>query len=854
MSHQYNQTYTGKNLTRSGFPLGGIGAGMLALEGSGKLAQVSIRHNPRLFFEPFLFSAVHVSGVKNGTRILEGPTPDWKISSPWDDSDPHVKNSGSGLRHKTYGLPHFQSTTFTARFPFASVDFHHEQFPLQCKLDAFSPFIPTDADNSSLPTASMQYTFTNPTDHPIELVYSFHSDAFVRHYNGKNDANNPPVHVLPEDKGFVITQPAAANDHAGHAEFSAWCDAPETQVDCAWFRGGWFDAHTQLMAKILRGDSNTVAPLTEGAPSPGASLYVPIKLKPGEERTVTVLLTWYVPNSDVHHGQDQPACDNDTAIDDPTKQCCEVHDASNASNCCNDTACKPTTYRPWYATRFKTGAMLRQYWRSHCETLKSKSKLFADTFFASTLPPEIIEAVSANLSILKSPTVLRQHDGKLWAWEGCHDDEGCCAGSCTHVWNYAQAVCHLFPDLERTLRDTEFGESQYDCGAQMFRAALPIGASDLQPTPSVATDGQLGGLIKLYRDWRISDDTAWLRSLWPAASRSIDYCISTWDPDETGLIVEPHHNTYDIEFWGPDGLCSSFYLGALCAMSVMAKALNEPHDRYDALYAKGRAAMESQLYDGEYFNQLIRWEGLRAKPPHMYESNALKSEAYSPEAMAMLRAEGPKYQYGIGCLSDGVLGAWMARVSGLGDIIDAPKIASHLDSVYRYNFRETLIDHINPQRSAYAYGDEAGLLLCSWPKGGRLSLPFPYSEEVWTGIEYQVASHLLMFGKTEQALTIVRAVRDRYDGVRRNPFNEIECGHWYARALSSYGLLQGITGIRYDAVDRTLTIKPTISGDFKSFLSTASGFGLVGVEGGEAFIEVAFGTIDVQQIDYVPCD
>lgn len=159
------------------------------------------------------------------------------------------------------------------------------------------------------------------------------------------------------------------------------------------------------------------------------------------------------------------------------------------------------------------------------------------------------------------------------------------------------------------------------------------------------------------------------------------------------------------------------------------------------------------------------------------------------------------------------------------------KSESHLLSVHRYNFKKDLTDHANPQRSPYALGKEGGLLLGSWPKGSKLSLPFVYSNEVWTGIEYQVASHLMLQGEVEKGLEIVRACRQRYDGSVRNPFNEYECGHWYGRALSSYGLLQGLTGVRYDAVDKTLYINSKI-GDFISFISTESGFGNVELRSG----------------------
>jgi uncharacterized protein (DUF608 family) len=411
------------------------------------------------------------------------------------------------------------------------------------------------------------------------------------------------------------------------------------------------------------------------------------------------------------------------------------------------------------------------------------------------------------------------------------------------VWNYAQAVPHLFPGLERTLRETEFQVSQDARGHQTFRASLPIREPDHKF--HAAADGQLGGIMKVYREWRISGDTAWMRSLWPKVKHSLDFCIATWDPDHTGTLVEPHHNTYDIEFWGADGMCTSFYLGALQAGILMGKECGDSVGLYEDILAKGRKTMETALWNGEYFIQKIQWMGLRAADPT--SASSLRT-AYTAEALKLLDKEGPKYQYGKGCLSDGVLGDWIARASGVPPALDPAKVARHLGSIFKYNFREDLSDHANPQRPSYAFGREAGLLLCSWPKGGKLSLPFVYSDEVWTGIEYQAASHMIMMGRVKEGLQVVRAVRDRYDGRVRNPFNEYECGHWYARAMASYGLLQALSGARYDAVEKTLHLRPAISGDFRAFLSTATGFATVGVRKGKPFCEVKSGRIEVGKI------
>ncbi|HVU85333.1 MAG TPA: GH116 family glycosyl hydrolase, partial [Puia sp.] len=501
-----------------------------------------------------------------------------------------------------------------------------------------------------------------------------------------------------------------------------------------------------------------------------------------------------------------------------------------------------SNYKPWYSSRFDDINAVADYWRKNYDDLNKKSTLFRDAFYASTLPPEVLEAVAANLTILKSPTVLRQYDGRLWSWEGCGDDSGCCHGSCTHVWNYAQAIPHLFPNLERTLRNTEFCENQNHAGHQGFRANLPI--SPLKHDFHAAADGQLGGIMKVYRDWRISGDSNWLRRIYPMVCVSMDYGISTWDPKYKGVVEEPHHNTYDIEFWGPDGMCCSFYLGALRAIMEMGNFLKKDISKYAELYKKGKVYLETRLFNGEYFFQDIEYKNLNAPDPSTVQSFGGE---YSPEAMEILKKEGPKYQYGIGCLSDGVLGAWIGSMCGLAPFIDQQKIRSHLLAVYKYNLKKNLIDHANPQRPDYALGNEGGLLLCSWPKGGKLSLPFVYSDEVWTGIEYQVASHLILTGNVEAGLDIVRTCRSRYDGRIRNPFNEYECGHWYARAMSSYGLLQALTGARYDAVEQILYTDSQV-GNFSAFISTATGFGTVSVKDGKASLRVVYGKIPLRQI------
>lgn len=807
--------YRGERLERVAFPLGGLGAGMICLEGAGALSHVSLRHRPEIFNEPLVFAALHVKGARPA-RLLEGPVPRWKIAHPWGSG---FGGAGNGLGGKDYGLPRFSSCRFQARFPFGRVELRDAAMPVRAAICGWSPFLPGNADDSGLPVAALEYSFRNPARRPRDCVFSFHAANFMRLAGLKPEEES--ARVRPLEGGFLLEQPAVEGLPASAGVFAAWVPDGGAVSDCAWFRGKWFDTLTTLWGHVAAGDVVSRPPHAVGKPGGGGSIYLPFRLPPGGTRTIELLFAWHVPRSDLRTG---PADDAPAAAD-----------------------AAPRHYVPWYATRFADVGEVVETWQERYDLLREETLRFSDCFHDTTLPPEAVEAVAANLTILKSPTCLRQHDGRFWAWEGCCDCGGCCAGTCTHVWNYAQALPHLFPSLERGLRETEFLVSQDARGHQNFRSALPI-----RPTDHgfhAAADGQLGGLVKLYREWRISGDTAWMRELWPRARASLDYCIATWDPGRAGLPAEPHHNTYDIEFWGPDALCGGFYLSALQAAILMGRACGQDVSAYEELLARGRARMESELWNGAYFFQRVQWRELRATPP--WQTPGGRAD-HSPEELALLEREGPKYQYGSGCLADGVLGDWLARVSGLPAVLDPRKVARHLAAVHRHNFREDLSGHANPQRPAYALGDEAGLLLCTWPRGGRPSLPFPYCDEVWTGFEYHVAAHLIMTGRKEKGLEIVRAARSRYDGRRRNPFNEIECGHWYARAMSSYSLLQALSGARYDAVERKLHLAPALKGDFRAFLCTASGYGTVGVKGGRPFFEARSGHVPVDEIVFTP--
>ena len=822
--------FRGDRTTQIAVPIGGIGAGCICLNGYGGLQDFSIANRPATTALPEGFSSsragfaiLHVKGSMPLTKLMEGPFPVLKIF----DQGLH----GEGYRRGGFeGFPRFNQCVFKGEFPLAHVELTDPALPLGVKLAAWNPFIPLDDRNSSIPCVVLEYTIHNSSAQKISFEFSYHLSHLPS--DCAEDASHSRNAVIPGRGVFLYNVESPNAEAFGTACVVSLAEAP--RIKAMWLRSpGWeFDSLSALWREVSTGTftENAGSNEVDKEGRNGGSILFSGELAPGQSRTYPIAITWHFPNAYLQVG----GVSTPKALSQGPNECRTLP---------NNT---PPPWRPFYAGVWTDAREIATYLEQNYSSLRARTLAFHQALFSSTLPPYVLDAVSANLAILKSPTVLRLENGDLWGWEGCFPNAGCCHGACTHVWNYAQAIPHLYPQLERTLRELEYLRSIDERGHVTFRSALPEG--DVKHDFHAASDGQLGGIMKLYRDWQISGDTAWLQKMYPLAKRSLDYCIRTWDPEHRGALFEPHHNTYDIEFWGPDGMCTGIYLGALSAFSYMAQALDRTDDEkfYSGLALRSARFLEQELFNGDYFQQKVQYTGLRNTS---FAELVGKVDERSSEMQQLLKREGPKYQYGSGCISDGVIGLWMARMYGIETPHSRAKIRVALQSIFKNNFKTDLSQHANAQRPGYAMGHEPGLLLCSWPRGAKPTLPFVYSDEVWTGIEYQVASHLIAEGLVEEGLTIVEATRSRYDGRVRNPWNEYECGNYYARAMSSYALLSAASGFRYSAVDRTLHFGPQVPiRPFRCFFSTALGFGTISLDRHTVTVQLLEGELRVEKL------
>ncbi len=496
----------------------------------------------------------------------------------------------------------------------------------------------------------------------------------------------------------------------------------------------------------------------------------------------------------------------------------------------------------WYATRFPDAWTAAQYAARNLARLEERTGRFVAAIRETTLPGAVKEAAMSNLSTLASTTCFRTADGEFHAFEGVNDHIGCCYGNCTHVWNYETATAHLFPALSHSLRRSAFGYSMDERGAMHFRQVLPDG---VERSGFAAADAQMGQIIKVYLDWQLSGDADFLRQFWPKARRALEFAWvpGGWDADRDGVLEGVQHNTYDVEFYGPNPLCGIYYLGALRAAEEMARAAGEPQTaaQYRQLFENGSRWMDAHLFNGEYYIQQIR-----GYP-------AAKIADHLRSGMGADDPEHPQYQLGDGCLVDQLVGQYLAEVAGLGSLLSPANVRKALESIYRYNHKARLAQHDCVQRT-FALNDEAALVICDYGKGKRPRIPFPYYAEVMTGFEYSAAALMLYSGMIPQGLECIADIRRRYDGIRRNPWDEAECGHHYARAMASWSGLLALSGFRYRGPERHVVAAPPVHvGEFRSFWSAGSGWGsfaLSRAPRSRLRVSVSEGSLGVRHVEF----
>ena len=480
-----------------------------------------------------------------------------------------------------------------------------------------------------------------------------------------------------------------------------------------------------------------------------------IKIAPGKSRTVTFALAWHFPNSGL-----------------------KVTGAETGNH---------------YAKRFTNAPAVAAYLVENQARLSHDTKLWHSVWNDSTLPHWFLERTFSNTSIMATSTAHRFANNRFWAWEGV----GCCEGTCTHVWHYAQAVGRIFPEIERHHRET------VDFGAAFDLQSGIVGYRGQYTGPAI--DGQCGRILGVFREHQMSADDAFLRRIWPNVKLGMEFLIRH-DSNGDGLLDGAQENTLDAAWFGKIAWISSLYAAALQACERMALEIGDM-DFAAACKAKSaqtKQALETELFNGEYFIQ--------------------KPEPGKEQSLGTYQT----------CHIDQVHGQSWAWQVGLERILDKEKTVSALHSLYKYNFAPDIgpFRRQNKPGRPYALAGDGGLIMATnlketpHPFGNSADWQFGYFNECMSGFEHQAASHMIAEGLVLEGLAVTRAVHDRYHAARRNPYNEIECSDHYSRAMASYGSFITACGFTHHGPKGEIGFAPRLTPEnFRAAFTAAEGWG-----------------------------
>ncbi|MBP0904155.1 GH116 family glycosyl-hydrolase [Mariniflexile gromovii] len=804
------KTYNQDRIQKIKMPVGGIGTGTISFTGRGSLEDWEIMNRPAKGFNPTLenwgsakqkgpFFAIFVEDGegKKQTRLLEGPPDESYYEGAWGATSNH------------HGLPRFSDASFKTAYPFGQVFLSDDDLPVEVVVGAYNPLIPGNIDDSSIPISILNYTVKNTSDKYITISLSGTIQNFIG-FDGTRGKAFKNVNTIREENGvqgihYTSNGVDPESEQWGTMSFVSLNEGTTT------YRTAWQPKTSRWDKKRLdfwddfSADGLLEKRVNEEADAPMGSLAVKTTLRAGEERNFRFLISWHFPNR-------------------------QTWDKSGFQKEIK------ATVGNYYTTKYSDSWDVISKTLPRLDALENSTKTFVNALIKSDIPEEIKESALFNLAHLRTQLAFRIKSGQLLGWEGLFDTYGSCFGSCTHVWNYEQTTAFLFGELAKTMREVEYKYATDDTGLMSFRVYLPLEEGQLWG--KAAADGQMGSIMKFYRDWQLSGDDEFLKKHWPKVKKSLEFCWipGGWDADKNGVMEGSQHNTMDVEYFGPNPQMGFWYLGALKASEAMATYLGEKtfaktcHD----LYEKGSKWMDENLFNGEYYEQHIQ--------PPMSADNVAPSLIGATGGDKGVDLTSPDFQLGKGVLVDQLVGQVFSHIVGLGYLAKEENIKKTLESIMKYNYVENMASHANFHRS-YALGDESALLMAAYPNE-RPEKPFPYYTEVMTGFEYTAAVGMLQEGLTEDGLLCIRNIRDRYDGKKRSPFNEAEAGHHYARSMMAWAGILATTKFQYSAVDKSMTFtsKP---GTY--FWSNGYSYGTVDVKQNEAEIAVLYGKLELSR-------
>ncbi len=819
------KVYQGNELNYIAMPCGGIGAGEVEITGNGTLCFTESVYNQ---MQP----ANGGLGDYDGAQYLRPQVPKTKIENGFAI---RIKEPGQEPQVLQLSRKDFDSLRFIGEYPIATLDFRKSgsKLPVIITSEIFSPFVPLSIRSSANPATVYRFSITNRSSKSVEIELAgwlqngsfpqqernkvnkvMHSSGITGILLGADDITNDidftdTIRSGTKQRGngnaqFGNLSIAVLDEHA--KTFVSW----NSMEDClSSFKG--IKSKDPLIKRF---------PANENG---GGGISSGLKLAPGEKKNLTFMVSWYFPNL----YETAPGCPGLVGH----------------------------IYNNWYKNSFSAAT----YIADNFNTLYRDTKLFHDTYFDNTLPYWLANRITMPVSTLASGNVAIWENGRMYCYEGV----GFCFGTCGHVLNFVTSISKLFPELERSVRlmqDLNDKSGFSPSGRINFRGH---NGADPEADHSYASDAQSGYVLKLYREHLNSPDYTFLDSIWPKVKLIIGYHIFRDGADigiEPNGVLEGLQTFWDPMWYGPNPYNNTLYLAALLAAEEMARIKNENKlaDRYHALFEKGKSFMNERMWNGEYYVHLYP-SGFKKADMQNGFVKLIESEQNARRYIEAFNNGEPNYFESTACDANQLFGQNWATQLGLGYILPRERCCSAAKSIFLYNWTpdiSTVYDAEKPLNRTLAAPGEGAMINGSWPKEKPRSFENTHDKsDIWCGLEYEAACDMINEGLTKEGFIMIRAVHDRYNGIKRNPWNEIEGSDHYSRAMHSWNILLSLSGFVYDGPAGKIGFAPRLTPDnFKCFFSTAEGWGnfsqkLIN-ESQQEIIAVKWGRLNLNKLNF----
>ena len=751
---------TKNELRYIGMPVGGICSGCVYVGGDGRLWLWDIFNQNQLGVVtktlPVKLESFNIKEINNvhGSLYLE----------PLNEVSPLQQGFALSIKQNgTTVIKHLQQddwdeVTFESTYPVATIRYIDSNLPLEVSVEAFSPFIPGNADDSGLPATIQSITIKNTGSSNISVEVIGWLENKILLNSEKKNTDFTRVNKVTENKSYkgVALQCTTTNP-----ELEKAADNGSMCFAC-------FDKNAICIEDVNTSANKSAYKIKDmvkaSANAPVAGIITDHDLKPGQEVKSDFIISWYMPHISFYSNKNPQGM---------TVQGADTH---------------------YYTTRFGNAMAVTAYIAQKYQSLKNKTMLWKQTWYDSTMPWWFLERTFANISTMATTTTHRFQSGRYYAWEGV----GCCHGNCTHVYQYAQAVSRIFPELERDTRE------RVDLGIGYDEATGMIHIRGEKTGPSI--DGQAGTVLRIYREHQMSSNYTFLRKNWPKIKKAVIF-IMTQDKNKDGMEDTPMENTLDALWHGEIAWIVGLCLAGVRAGQAMAEEMKDIDfaEKCKQYVELGSKNMEQYLFNGEYFI-------------HRPDPAVGKKEIGSFNT----------------CHIDQVYGQGWAWQVGLGRILSKEKTMSALQALWKYNYMPDVGPYIKIHSGGrfYALAGEGGMIMNTNPSnddnpyGNAKAWQVGYFSECMSGFEHQVASHMMAEGMAEESLVLTRSIHDRYHAFKRNPFNEVECSDHYGRAMASYGTFVSACGFTYHGPKGHIGFAPKLTPEnFKAPFTVANGWG-----------------------------